>query len=134
MATPAPTKIAAPSAASTAPSTASTAAAAQSILPSVTVLLQAAKIAIEQDRAIMLDYYVQTASGTAFLGEDSENKDNRILVKSKEEFTSLIKKVYKVGEDDLIVLTENSLYVVSNKIQKRKVNLAALQEAYDASL
>jgi hypothetical protein len=130
MATPAPTKIAAPSATTAAP----TAAAAQPILPSVTVLLQAAKIAIEQDRAIMLDYYVQTASGTAFLGEDSENKDNRILVKSKEEFTSLIKKVYKVGEDDLIVLTENSLYIVSNKIQKRKVNLAALQEAYDASL
>jgi hypothetical protein len=134
MATPAPTKIAAPSATTAAPSAAPTAAAAQPILPSVTVLLQAAKIAIEQDRAIMLDYYVQTASGTAFLGEDSENKDNRILVKSKEEFTSLIKKVYKVGEDDLIVLTENSLYIVSNKIQKRKVNLAALQEAYDASL
>lgn len=133
MATPAPTKLATPSSTSTA-SAASSSVAAQSILPSVTVLLQAAKIAIEQDRAIMLDYYVQTASGTAFLGEDSENKDNRILVKSKEEFTSLIKKVYKVGEDDLIVLTENSLYVVSNKIQKRKVNLAALQEAYDASL
>lgn len=127
MATPAPTK---PTATAPAP----TSAAAAPTLPSATVLLQAAKIAIEQDRAIMLDYYVQTANGTAFLGEDSDNKDQRILVKSKEEFTSLIKKLYKVGEDDLIVLTENSLYIVSNKIQKRKVNLAALQEAYDASL
>jgi hypothetical protein len=138
MATPAPTKIATPAtlAASATPSAAPAAGAGavSTPIPSSTVMLQAAKIAIEQDRAIMLDYYVQTANGTAFLGEDSENKDNRILVKTKEEFTSLIKKVYKVGEEDLIVLTENSLYIVSNKIQKRKVNLAALHEAYDASL
>ncbi len=99
-------------------------------LPSNQTLLQAAKLAIEQDRAIMLDYYVQTGNGTAFLGEDPDTKE-RILVKSKEEFTSLVKKLYKVNED-FIVLTENSLYVVSGKIQKRKVNLASLQEAYDS--
>jgi hypothetical protein len=135
MATPASAKIttAAPSAGAGAPTSAA-ASSASAIIPSATVMLQAAKLAIDQDRAIMLDYYVQTVNGTAFLGEDSENKEQRILVKSKEEFTSLIKKVYKVGEEDLIVLTENSLYIVSNKIQKRKVNLAALQEAYDSSL
>jgi len=99
-------------------------------LPSATILLQAAKLAMEQDRAILMDYYEQTATGTAFLGEDPETKE-RILVKSKDEFTSLIKKLYKVG-DDFIILTENSIYLVSGKIQKRKVNLAALQEAYDA--
>ena len=109
------------------PTTAST-----EILPGATTLLQAAKIACEQDRAIMLDYFRQTAQGTAFLGEDPDTKE-RILVKSKEEFTSLIKKLYKVG-DDFIILTENSLYIVSGKIQKRKVNLASLQEAYDSSL
>jgi hypothetical protein len=63
------------------------------------------------------------------LGEDGETKE-RILVKSKEEFTSLIKKLYKVGED-FIVVTENSVYIVGGNIQKRKVNLASLQEAYD---
>jgi hypothetical protein len=105
------------------------AAGAAENLPSVQTMLQASKIAIEQDRAIMLDYYRQTHSGTAFLGEDPDTKE-RILVKSKEEFTSLVKKLYKVGED-FIILTENSLYVVSGKIQKRKVNLASLQEASD---
>jgi hypothetical protein len=105
---------------------------ATDVLPAAQTLVQAAKIAIEQDRAIMLDYYRQTHEGKAFMGEDSDTKE-RILVKSKEEFTSLIKKLYKVG-DDFIILTENSLYVVSGKIQKRKVNLASLQEAYDASL
>ena len=98
-------------------------------LPAATLLLQAAKLAIEQDRAILLDYYEQTTNGTAFLGEDPETKE-RILVKSKDEFTSLIKKLYKVG-DDFIILTENSIYVVSGKIQKRKVNLAALQDSDD---
>jgi hypothetical protein len=102
------------------------------ILPSAQTMIQASKLAIEQDRAIMLDYYRQTASGTAFLGEDPNTKE-KILVKSKDEFTSLIKKLFKVGED-FIILTENSLYVVSGKIQKRKVNLASLQEAYDSSL
>ena len=99
------------------------------IEPSPQTLVQAAKLAIEQDRAIMLDYYRQTAGGSAFLGEDPETKE-RVLVKTKDEFTSLIKKLYKVG-DDFIILTENSLYIVSGKIQKRKVNVASLQEAYD---
>lgn len=111
----------------------STTAATTEILPGAATLLQAAKIACEQDRAIMLDYFRQTASGSAFLGEDQTDPKERILVKSKEEFTSLIKKLYKVG-DDYIILTENSLYIVSGKIQKRKVNLASLQEAYENSL
>jgi hypothetical protein len=110
----------------------STTPASTEILPGAATLLQAAKISINEDRAIMLDYFRQTALGTAFLGEDPDTKE-RILVKSKEEFTSLIKKLYKVG-DDFIILTENSLYIVSGKIQKRKVNLASLQEAYDASV
>ena len=112
----------------------SAASATTELLPGAATLLQASKIAINEDRAIMLDYYRQTANGTAFLGEDPTTKE-RILVKSKEEFTSLIKKLYKVNEcDDFIILTENSLYIVSGKIQKRKVNLASLQEAYDSSL
>jgi hypothetical protein len=102
-------------------------------LPGAKTLLQAAKIAIEEDREIKLDYFRETYHGTAFLGEDPTTKE-RILVKSKDEFTSLITKLYKVDED-FIILTENSLYIVSGKIQKRKVNLAKLQQdAYDSAL
>lgn len=99
------------------------------VLPAAATLLQAAKIAIEQDRPIMLDYYRQTVKGTAFIGEDPETKQ-RVLVKSKDEFTSLIKKMGQVGED-IIILTENSLYVVSKNIKKKGVSLASLQEAQD---
>ena len=100
------------------------------VMPSPQTMMQAAKLALNEDRAIMLDYYRESCKGTAFLGEDGETKE-RILVKSKEEFTSLIKKLYKVGED-FIVITENSVYVVGGNIQKRKVNLASLQEAYES--
>jgi len=99
------------------------------VMPTPQTMMQAAKLAMAEDRAIMLDYYRDSCKGTAFLGEDGETKE-RILVKSKEEFTSLIKKLYKVGED-FIVVTENSVYIVGGNIQKRKVNLASLQEAYD---
>ena len=97
----------------------------QTPLPSPAVLLQAAKLAMAQDNPIRLDYYAETANGTAFMGEDAETKD-KMLVKSAEEFTSLIQKTYKVGED-YIVLTENSVYVVSGKLQKRKIQANSLR-------
>ena len=101
------------------------AAAPPTPMPSAAVLVQAAKLALAQDNPIRLDYYVETSNGSAFMGEDSETKD-KMLVKSAEEFTSLIQKTYKVA-DDYIVLTENSIYVVSGKLQKRKIQANSLR-------
>ena len=98
-------------------------------LPSVAVLQHAARLAIQQDKPILLDYYVETATGKAFMGEDQETKE-RMLVKSAEEFTSLIQKVYKVTED-YIIITENSIYVVSGKIQKRRIQAASMRNAVE---
>ena len=99
--------------------------AAQEILPSATTLLHAARLAMQQDKPIQLDYYQETATGKAFMGEDADTKE-KMLVKSAEEFTSLIQKVYKVAED-FIVLTENSIYLASGKIQKRRIQAAQLR-------
>ena len=99
------------------------------IVPSAQTLTHAARIAIQQDKPILLDYYVETADGKAFMGEDAETKE-KMLVKSNEEFTSLIQKVYKVQED-FIVLTENSLYIISGKVQKRRIQAKALREKYE---
>jgi hypothetical protein len=93
--------------------------------PNPTCLVQAAKFSIQHDKPIQLDYYVATHTGSAFLGEDAKTKE-RVLVKSKDEFTSLIQKLYKV-ESDFIIITENSIYILSGKLNKRKVDLAALQ-------
>jgi len=97
------------------------------IIPSVQLLVQAAKLAIQQDRPIQLDYYVDTHIGKAFMGEDQETKE-KMLVKSNDEFTSLIQKVYKVQEE-YIIITENSIYLVSGKIQKRRIQAPALRDS-----
>ena len=94
-------------------------------LPSAQVLVHAAKLAIEQDKPIQLDYYTDTATQKAFLGEDQETKE-KMLIKSSEEFTSLVQKVYKVQED-YIITTENSIYIASGKIQKRRIQAPALR-------
>lgn len=102
---------------------------ANEVVPSAQSLSHAARIAIQQDKPILLDYFMETSDGRAFMGEDADTKE-KILVKSTEEFTSLIQKVYKV-QDDFIVLTENSLYIISGKVQKRRIQAKALREKYD---
>ncbi len=100
--------------------------ASQEVVPSAQVLVQAAKLGMKDDKPIQLDYYLDTHTGKAFMGEDQETKE-KMLVKSNEEFTSLIQKVYKVGEE-YIVITENSIYLVSGKIQKRRIQAPALRD------
>jgi len=97
----------------------------QELVPSAAVLVQAAKLAMAQDKPIQLDYYAETVSNKAFMGEDGETKE-KMLVKSSDEFTSMIQKVYKVAED-YIVMTENSIYIVSGKIQKRRIQPNSLR-------
>lgn len=93
--------------------------------PSATTLVSAAKLAIQKDMSIQLDYFVDSADGKAFLGEDAQTSE-KMLVKNSEEYTSLIQKIYKAGED-FIIMTENSIYIVSGKIQKRKIQASALK-------
>jgi len=94
-------------------------------LPNEKVLLHAAKIAMEQDKPILLDYYKETrAGGSAFLGEDKETKE-KILVKNPEEYTSPVQKMFKAKEDYIIV-TENSVYVVSGSIKKKEISSAGM--------
>jgi hypothetical protein len=94
-------------------------------LPSATTLVSAAKLAIQKDMSIQLDYFVDSADNKAFLGEDAQTSE-KMLVKNSEEYTSLIQKIYKAG-DDFIIMTENSIYIVSGKIQKRKIQASTLK-------
>lgn len=107
------------------PATNTASAAPPEVLPSVTTLVHAARLAIKEDKPILLDYFVDTYNNKAFMGEDQDTKE-KMLVKSGDEFTSLIQKVYKVQED-FIIMTENSIYVVSGKIQKRRIQAAQMR-------
>jgi len=88
--------------------------------PSEKTLKHAARIAIEQDKPIMLDYYNDTREGKAFMGEDGTTKE-KMLVRSEEEYTSLIQKIFKVGED-FITITENSIYIIAGNTIKKKIS------------
>jgi hypothetical protein len=95
------------------------------VVPSAATLVSAAKLAIQRDMPIQLDYFVDSAEGKAFLGEDATTNE-KMLVKNSEEYTSHIQKIYKAG-DDFIILTENSIYLASSKIQKRKIQASTLR-------
>jgi hypothetical protein len=109
------------SAAAAATATAPAAAiAAPTDLPTEKVLMHAAKLAIDQDKPILLDYYRDTRAGTAFLGEDKDTKE-QILFKNAEEYTSPIQKKFKVLTD-YIFITENSIYIVNGAIKKKEIS------------
>jgi hypothetical protein len=100
------------------------AAAAPVDIPNEKVLTHAAKIALERDMPILLDYYAATKSGKAFLGEDSDTKE-KILVKNPDEYTSPVQKMFK-AKDDYIIMTENSIYIVSGAIKKKTISSAGM--------
>jgi hypothetical protein len=92
--------------------------------PQANGLIQAAKLAQQLDRPILLDYYADSCVGKAYVAEDTDSKD-KLLMKSNDEFTSVIQKLYKVGEDYL-VLTENSIYMINGKIPKTRLSFRTL--------
>lgn len=88
-------------------------------VPSATVLVQAAKIALEEDRPIYLDYYVDSLEKKCCIGVKDTVKH---LVKSGTEYTSAIEKLWRLKEENTwLVMTENSIYIVSADIPVKKI-------------
>jgi hypothetical protein len=88
-------------------------------LPSNVCISHAMKLAIVEDKPIMMDYWTASLDKSVIIGV-SENKD-KLLVKSEDEYTSTIAKIYKV-ETEYIIMTENSIYIVSNDIPTKRIN------------
>lgn len=88
-------------------------------IPTENTLKNAAKLAIQQDKPILLDYWQMSLEKKAVIGVKEDQQ--KLLVKSEDEYTSNIIKIYKV-ETDYIVVTENSIYIVSNDLPTRKIS------------
>ena len=88
-------------------------------LPTEATLKHAAKISIMEDKPILLDYWTSSLDKKSLIGVKETGE--KLLVKSEEEYTSNIAKFYKSGTD-YIVITENSIYVVSADIPTRKIS------------
>jgi hypothetical protein len=90
-----------------------------SIVPSATVMAAAAKIAIDQDRPIYLDYFNDSLEKKCCIGV---NDTTKFLVKSDTEYTSPIESISRIKEEKMfIVLTENSIYIVSADIPVKRI-------------
>jgi hypothetical protein len=72
---------------------------------------------MDDDRPIMMDYWADSKTKKCCIGV----KDGiKYIVKSEQEYTSTIEDIKKV-DGCYIVLTENSLYIVSQDIPVRKI-------------
>jgi hypothetical protein len=102
-------------------------------LPSVKTLVNAAKIAISEDKPILMDYWTDSIDKTAIIGlkegqlicnpdgTETAGPQEKMLVKSEEQYTSFITKIFKV-EKDYIIITENSIYLVDVDIQTKRIS------------
>jgi hypothetical protein len=88
-------------------------------LPENTTLQHAVKLAIVEDKPVLLDYWTPSLDKTVLIGV-KDNKE-KLLVKSEEEYTSPIAKIFKVGKE-YIVVTENSIYIVDVEIPTKKIS------------
>lgn len=87
-------------------------------LPSADVWAHVAKLSIQDDRPIMMDYYADSFEKKALIGI-RENKE-KLLVKNAEEYTSPVSKIYRIS-GCFIICTENSIYIVSDTIPTKKI-------------
>ena len=88
-------------------------------LPGNLTLQHASKLGIVEDKPIMLDYWTSSVDKNALVGV--RDTGEKLLVKSAEEYTSPISKFYKSAQE-YIIITENSIYIVSSDIPTRKIS------------
>ena len=88
-------------------------------LPSNVCLQHSTKLAIVQDKPIMMDYWTASLDKSIIIGVKESGE--KLLVKSEDEYTSPIEKIYKV-EGEYIIVTENSLYIVSASIKTKRIS------------
>ena len=87
-------------------------------VPSNATLVHACKLSIAEDRPIMLDYWQESINKACFVGV--RENDEKLLVKNEDEYTSPVNKIYQV-ENEYIITTENSLYIVSKEIATKRI-------------
>ena len=87
-------------------------------LPQGVTLQHCTKLSIVEDKPIMFDYWTSSCDKEVLIG--IRENGEKLLVKSADEYTSPISKIYKV-ETEYIIITENSIYVVSADIASKRV-------------
>lgn len=89
-------------------------------LPENSTLSHAIKLSIVEDKPLMLDYWTQSLDKSVLIGVKKESQE-KLLVKSEDEYTSPIAKIFKVASEYIIV-TENSIYLVDVGIPTKLIS------------
>ena len=72
-------------------------------LPNNTTMQHASKLAIVNDKPIMMDYWTSSVEKNVLIGVRSDGEGGeKLLVKSEDEYTSPISKIYKVETEALL--------------------------------
>lgn len=85
--------------------------------PDVGTFFNAVKQAISDDKPILLDFWTDSLEKKVCLGVNMSTGE-KLLMRSTNEYTSLIMKVFSSGRD-LIIVTENSIYLVDSSIRRQ---------------
>lgn len=88
-------------------------------LPSDNTLKHAAKLSIVEDKPVLFDYWTASLDKKCLIGVKANNE--KLLVKSEDEYTSNIGKLYK-SNNELLIMTENSIYIVASDIPTKKIS------------
>jgi hypothetical protein len=104
-------------------------------LPCSNTLAHASRISIVEDKPIMLDYWADSCDKKVLIG--IRESGEKLLVKSEDEYTSPIAKIYKVPQEntddgqsgggaekveDYIIITENSIYLANADIDTKRIS------------
>ena len=89
-------------------------------LPEHNTMQHAMKLAIVEDKPIMLDYWTGSIEKSVLIGVKDDGE--KLLVKGEDEYTSPIVKIYKIS-NEYIIITENSIYIVDASIPTKKISL-----------
>lgn len=88
-------------------------------LPENNTLQHVTKLSIVEDKPIMMDYWASSIEKESLIGV-KENQE-KLLVKSEDEYTSPISKIFKSGSE-FIIVTENSIYLIDKDIPTKRIS------------
>ena len=87
-------------------------------LPADVTLQHVSKLAVVEDKPVMFDYWAASCDKESLIGV--RDNGEKLLVKSADEYTSPIQKIFKV-EKEYIIVTENSIYLVNSDIDTKRI-------------
>lgn len=88
---------------------------------------EAGKLAIKNDKPILMDYWTDSIEKKVIIGidtyvnENGESVTEKMLIRNTQEYTSAIGNIFRSGAD-YVIETENSIYLVDAGIPIKRIS------------